>query len=151
KGRFRHMMGATAGNQDAAILNNAHGPVVDFLVAANGTLEALLIFSKGRGVEDDGVVPAALGGSVAKVVKDVRLNALNIGKSVSADIGFSKTNIRCRDIHRLDALTNIGDLKRKPARVGASIQSFTPGIPASGSMVFPLIEERPGFLSGAKR
>src|SRR5208282_539961 len=58
------VVGAGAGDQDAAGSKHLQGAQVELLVAAQGGIEVALALGEGRGVEDDGVVTVIRSGIV---------------------------------------------------------------------------------------
>ena len=71
------VVGAGAGDEDAAGPKHFQSAQVELLVAAQGSVEVALGFGEGGRVEDDGVVAAVGGRVVLEQIKGVGLDPLD--------------------------------------------------------------------------
>ena len=71
------VVGAGAGDEDAAGTEHLEGPEIEFFVAAQGSVEVALALGERGWVENDGVVAAVGGGVVLEEVKGVGFDPFN--------------------------------------------------------------------------
>src|SRR5205814_8798013 len=116
------MVGAGASNKDAAGAEAPHGAVIDFLVAADGPFEALLILSERRRIQDDGVVSDSFFMTFAQEVEGIRFDALDIRQAVSPGIRSRQPDRRSGDIDGFHMLTGLADLNRKTSGITKGIE-----------------------------
>src|SRR5215471_13627670 len=73
KSPLAYMVRARTCNKDAARPEQAHGPVVDLLISAQGAFQTFLVFGESRRVEDDRVVPHSFFMALAEEIEGIRL------------------------------------------------------------------------------
>ena len=77
-------------DKDAPGPEQAHGPVIDFLVSPERSLQALLIFSECRRIQDDRIVAPSFFMAFPQEVERIRLDAFDIGEPIPAGIRPTK-------------------------------------------------------------
>src|SRR2546430_901266 len=126
------MIGTGAGNKDAPRTEQPHGAIVDFLVAPEGAFQAFPVFGKRRRIQNDGVVPGAILMLLTEKVKDIGLDAPDVGETVSLGIGLCQLDSGPQNINRLDLLAPIADLQCEGPGIAERIQRTASRIAAGG-------------------
>ena len=78
------VVGAGAGDQDAAGAKHLQGAQVEFFVAAEGGIEVALALGEGGRIENDGVVALAGGGVVLEQIEGVGFDPFDFFVLVSS-------------------------------------------------------------------
>jgi len=103
----RDVMGAGAGNEQAAGAKHLQGSQVEFLVAAQRAFDGTFAFGEGRRVENDGVELFAGTGPVAQDLKGIAFDPVHLSgdlRAIRDEIAFSDFERRTGGVDACDAL-----------------------------------------------
>ena len=114
KHRFVHVVGATAGDEEAARIQQSEGPEVDLLVSGQRLGHRRLVLREGGGVEHDGVVAGAVPFEVAQLVEHVGLSRGEVGDAVGGGVAGDPGDRVGRDVERFDAVQRGASASAKP-------------------------------------
>src|ERR1700733_707303 len=149
--RLAEVVGTGAGDEDPAGAKHFEGAKVEFLVAAEGSIEVALGLSEGGRIKHDGVIAPAGGGIVLEQVKGVRLDPFDL---LVAELGLVEGGVLIGDFQRgtgtidaNDVSTARGEMEGEAALVAKNVEGFAVGVPGGGSIVLALVEEGSGFLA----
>ncbi len=143
-----HVVGAGAGDQDAAGREQAQGAQVDLLVAGDGGVEIAAALGEGRRIEhDQRKLPA--GGRVAgEQVEDVGLVEVDVGDPVGLGVGAGGGERGAGAVDRFHGFALGGQVQGEAAGGGEAIERLAAaGVMRGGAIVFALVEEDAGLLA----
>lgn len=144
---FGNVVGAGAGEEEAARLENLEGAKIDLLVAAVSSRDAVAILGKGRGVENYGVEATPRIVVFLEEVKCVSLPEVNVRGGVQLLIAFGGLDGSGCHVDGFDAIALVCDGQREPSLITEAVQCLAAGVAARDPVVFALVEEGTGLLS----
>jgi hypothetical protein len=145
---FAHVVGAGAGDEDAAGGEQFEGAEVDFLVAAGGGVEAGAGFGEGGRVEDDGrerLVAVLFGG---EEVEDVGFAEVDVGEAVEGGVGAGAGDGGGGGVDGGDRVAAGGEVEGESAGGSEAIEGAAgAGVAGGGEVVVALVEVDAGLLA----
>jgi hypothetical protein len=144
------MVRAAACDESSAVLQEAHGTIVDFLVAAESSLEAFFMTGEGWRIQNDSIVMFATGGALPEKVENVGLKTFDIPKMIPLDVRAGEAHRGSGQVYGLDVIADVRQLEGETASVAESVQCPAAGIATGGPVVGALIEVAPCFLSSSE-
>ena len=145
------MVGAGAGDEDAAGAKHLEGAEVEFFVAAEGGVEVALGFGEGGRIENDGVVVAVGGGVVLEQVEGVGLDPFDL---LAFETGLVEGGVLVGDFEGGAGAVDAGDLgaawsemEGESSLIAEDVEGFAAGVVGGGGIVFALVEEGSGLLA----
>ena len=145
------MVGAGAGDQNAAGAQHLQGTQVEFFVAAEGGIEVALALGERWRVEDDGVVALAGGGVVLEQIEGVSFDPFDFRLALVAAVKSCVLvgNFECSPgtIYAGDVGTAREQMKRETSLVAEDVEGIAVSVLGSGGVVLALVEEGSGLLA----
>ena len=114
--RFVDVIGAAAGDQEPARVEQPKSSEVDFLVAGQRVRNRRLVLGEGRRVQDDGVVAGAFALEVAQLIEDVGFARRQVGDAIGGGVGGNPLDGVRRNVQRLHRLALRGEDQRRNRR-----------------------------------
>ena len=146
-----NVVGAGAGDEDAAGAKHLEGAEVELFVAAEGGVEVALRFGEGGRVEDDGVVAAVGGGVVLEQVEGVGLDPFDF---FAFEAGLVEGGVLVGDFEGGAGAVDSGDLRAargevegEASLIAEDVEGFAAGVVGGGGVVFALVEKGSGLLA----
>ena len=140
------MVGAGAGDQDAAGAKHLQGAEVELFVAAEGGIEGAFTFGEGGWIENDGVIALAGGSVVLEQIEGVGLDPFDV-LAIEGGIPVGDLERGPRAVDAGDVRAARGQVKGKASLVAENVEGFAVGVLGSGSVVLALVEEPSGLLA----
>ncbi len=142
--RLADVMGAGAGDQNAARFEKLEGAQIDLLITLCRVVEHFAGFREGGRVQDDHLVLAVDAG---EKIENIGLAELDVRDVVRAGVGLG-----CRQgvggrIHGLHGLGLPGGVEREPSSGGEAIEDAAVGVAGGSQVILALVEIDAGFLS----
>src|ERR1700678_2122124 len=151
------VIGAGAGDENAAGAQHFEGAEIEFFVATESGIEIALGFGEGWRIENDGVVLLAGGGVVLEQIEGVGFNPFDFMNLGSVRLGGVEGGVLVGDFESGARAVDSGDMgaargemQRESALVAEDVERLAVGVVRGGEIVFALVEKGSGLLAGKR-
>src|SRR5579862_1909130 len=144
------MVGAGAGDEEPAGLQELQGAKIDLLVAALSRGDAITILGEGRWVEDHHLEFAAHMVIFLQYVKGIAFAKSDVGDDIQLLISACGSNRSGCHIACLHMLAVAGHRESEAAVVAEAVEHFARSIAPSSQVVLALVKKGASFLPSAQ-
>lgn len=144
---FADVVGAGAGDEHAAAVEQAEGAEIDVLIAGERFLHGAAGFREGGRVEDDGVEAAVGLGVLCEELEDVGFAPLDVVDFVGGGVFPGAVEGGRGGIESFDAIGAAGEVEGEAAGGTETVEDLAAREALGGEVVLALVEEGAGFLA----